>query len=239
MNDNEFLTDEERRKKTAENIKGIAFLIFFLSMMGAITVTASTGHTALCAVCFGLLFFVAGIFAFCSPKPSLKNAPALIFSVIGAGIIVLPLLVKYTDIEENIPDEIIPYIVVSAFLIIGLCFLIFPTVSFVHKKNTYTPVMAVCRELDMRWSRSKNGGRRRVYAPTWEYYFDGQYYTVKSNSYSNIDVPKEGEEYELLINPDEPEKFFRPSMKTLIFFWFFGGMWTFIPLMILFTMFNG
>ena len=59
-------------------------------------------------------------------------------------------------------NEFIEYIVLVLFLIIGLCFLIFPTVNFIHKKRKYTPVMAICRELDMRLSRTKNGGTREI-----------------------------------------------------------------------------
>ena len=126
-------------------------------------------------------------------------------------------------------------IVMSVFLLIGLAFIIIPTINYVHKKTHYTPVMAVCKDLDARYSRSNNGGRTKVYAPTWEYYFNGEFITVKSKEYSNIDVPTIVEEYELYIDNDNPEKFYRPSMKTLIFFIIFGIIWTIFSIIPMFT----
>ncbi|MBQ8780199.1 MAG: hypothetical protein IJZ72_00790 [Oscillospiraceae bacterium] len=238
MNDNEIYTGEEQPKKKSR-IGGYVFLAFFIIMIFAIIITGKMGNITACLICFGLLFFVTGLVAFCTTKPSLRNAPSLIFCLVGAAMVVIPLLKEYTDTELRFPAEAVPYIIISVFLTIGLCFLIIPTINYAHKKNSCTPVMALCKELDMHWSRSRNGGRRRVYAPTWEYYYNGQYYTQKSNVYSNIDVPTQGEEYELLIDPEKPEKFYRASMKSLIFFWVFGGIWTFVSLVMIASMLNG
>ena len=231
MNDNEFSyeTEEQEQKKSRMNAKGYAFLAFFIIMMAAIFITGSKGNTTACVICFGIFFFVVGIFAFFTPKPSFSKAPLLVLPLAGAAAIIIPLVKEYTDFTvdtSKLPIDLTALLIFGVFFLIGLGFLISPTANYLHKKQKYTPVMAVCKGLDMRYSRSKKGGRRKVYAPLWEYYWEGEFISIQSNVYSNIDVPHVGEEYELYINPDDPKKFYRPSLKTLIFFIVFGSIWT-------------
>ena len=231
MNDGKFSyeTEEQQKKKVGINPKGCAFLAFFFIMVAAMIITSFMGNITACIICFGILCIVVGIMGFFSEKPSLSRAPVLLVSVAGALAIIIPLAKKYIDANVDMSElqfNPAPAIVIGIFMIIGLCFLLIPTINYVYKKTHYTPVMAVCKELDMHYSRSKNGGRTKVYAPTWEYYFEGEFITVKSNSYSNIDVPEVGAEYELYINPENPRKFYRPSIKLLIFFIIFGSAWT-------------
>lgn len=206
------------------NIKGILFLAFFVIMVIALIFTASKGYITAAIICFGILFLVLGLAACLSTKITLQNAPLLLFPIVGAGAVIIPLVKEFSDF--TISADITVILVLGVFMLIGLGFLIIPAAIYIHKKKTCVPVMAVCKDLDVRYSRSKNGGRKKIYAPTWEYYFDGEFHTVRSNAYSNIDVPEIGGEYELYIDPNDPKKFYRPSMKTLIFFIVFGAVWT-------------
>lgn len=45
-------------------------------------------------------------------------------------------------------------------------------------------------------------------SPIYEIYYDGETYTLCDNNYNNFNVPDEGQERELLINPDNPLEFY-------------------------------
>lgn len=45
-------------------------------------------------------------------------------------------------------------------------------------------------------------------SPIYEIYYDGEIYTLCDNNYNNFNVPDEGYERELLINPDNPLEFY-------------------------------
>lgn len=65
------------------------------------------------------------------------------------------------------------------------------------------PVEALCVDLKMRRGRK----RRMVFAPVWEYTYQGRYVRVVSNTASNTVVPQVGKTYTLYVNPEDPERF--------------------------------
>lgn len=240
MNDNDFSNEisneDNNSRSTAATIGGYVFLAFFLIMLVLIVISAKSGNTENAVICFGLVFIVTGLIAFFTPKPSIENSPALIFPLVGTCAVVIPLMMKYGGFEFDMTEHTAVIIVSGVFMLIGAGFIIIPTINYAKKKKNYVPITAVCRDLDSHISRSSKGHRTRVYAPKWEYYYNGEIITIQSRTYSNIDVPEIGGEYDLLIDPKNPKKFYRPSMKILIFFLVFGVIWLVISAIALFSM---
>jgi hypothetical protein len=98
------------------------------------------------------------------------------------------------------------------FMLIGLAFIIIPLLLKRRKLNRCSEkLMATCVKLDSHISTDSDGSSTRVYCPTWRFYFGGLEYNVKEKGYSNINVPKKGEERELYVNPENPREIYRKN----------------------------
>lgn len=113
---------------------------------------------------------------------------------------------------------------------LGACIALMGVAATVHpivkrnvmlKRCTET-VTAVCIGLDEKISHSHEHGRTVLYAPKWEYSFGGRVYQHQETLHSNIGVPKIGSEYELYINPDDPDEIYRKDKKGNAFQYLFG-----------------
>lgn len=89
-------------------------------------------------------------------------------------------------------------------------------------------ITAVCTYLDKKLNRSSKGGRYYTYAPKWEYTYNGKVYQHQERNHSNIGVPKIGEEYEIFINPDDPDEIYRKDLKGSIFQFFIGAIFALV-----------
>ncbi|SFB76858.1 DUF3592 domain-containing protein [Ruminococcus albus] len=98
------------------------------------------------------------------------------------------------------------------------------------KKICTQPVMAVCHDLHVSHSRDSDGHSSTTYSPVWRYYFNGNYYEHHESGSSNIDVPRMGEQREIMIDPNDPLTIYRKSTSKMLFLLVFGLVFMAVPL---------
>lgn len=104
------------------------------------------------------------------------------------------------------------------FLLLGIFVSVLPVIKrSVMLKRCTENIPAVCVHLNSRTNR-----RVTTYAPKWEYSFNGQVYEHQELLYSNIGVPKIGDEYEIFVNPDDPYEVYRKNFRGDLFQFIFG-----------------
>jgi len=62
--------------------------------------------------------------------------------------------------------------------------------------------------------------RQLRYYPVISYEYDCKVYTLQSKSSSNIFVPKIGDDYDILVNPDNPEDFISSTLNKITFLFY-------------------
>lgn len=114
-------------------------------------------------IIFGLVFVIAGGFAFAQPK------------------------IKAQHCTESVPAEV--------------------TENITHKSSTHST--------GGRRSKHRSSNTTSIsYQPVFEFEYNGQSYTVKSDHSSNPPAFDVGEKVELKINPDDPTDFYAPADNT-------------------------
>jgi hypothetical protein len=98
------------------------------------------------------------------------------------------------------------------------------------KKICTQPVTALCYDLHVSVSRDSDGHTSKTFSPVWRYYYNGNYYEHHERSSSNIDVPRVGQEYTLMIDPNDPLTIYRKSITQMLFMLVFGLVFMTVPL---------
>ena len=182
-------------------------------------------------MCIGAIFFFIGLFVLFSQKLSLNNIPILIFPIVGLLMIIIPALMFIAEDSDELESEFVERLAINCFIgvfvLVGISLIVFPPVIHNLKMKVFTvSIEAVCIHLDRHISRTRKGRRTITYAPTWEYDYNGNLYTYKESTYTNLSVPKVGAVYPLLINPDKPEELYRPIKSVRMLLLFMGTMFT-------------
>lgn len=207
-------------------IAGIAVVIFFIAVVIGMIHFSKT-DPPLCVACLGSLLLVFGLIALTQVKIDWDTWLVIIFPIVGLALTVLPIIdsVHKSRTGETIfTDRNICGMIAVVFFIAGVLMLIMPFVKRSCKLRVCTmTVTAKCASLDSRVAHSKRGGRHYVYAPKWEYTVDGKVYEHQEKQYSNRGVPVVGSEYEILVNPDDPNDIYRHDHAGLKFILFLGA----------------
>lgn len=236
-------TSADNSPKRMGPAAGVLFLILFLGgMIGAVVFSKIDERISI--MCFGLIFLSCGIVAIASngKKMTLQNLPLYIFPLIGLIAVVAPAYMMYAEKHPensvNLSDYA-PVTMLGVFLLVGLGFLILPPIiRRSQAKRCTDSVIAECINLDSHRSHSSNGHSTRVYAPTWKFVYQGREFIQKESTYSNVSVPKVGEQVELHINPSDPTDFYRETKGHSIMFAFMGIIFTGISLLIFYLIFT-
>lgn len=206
-------------------IAGILFLIIFIGGMIGMYVGSKT-DLRICLMSLGAILLSVGIVAAVNGikiKGAKKITPltiAAIFILIGAGLIIYPLLNIFTGFV--IDNEIIVYSALGMFVLIGLLLIIIPIAKNLYLKKVCTVVVeAKCTEL------ASSGfyyydGRCSPYIPVWEYTFDGVTYHEKEPTARNFALPSEGDYCELHVNPDNPKEFYQETSPVKVLYLVLG-----------------
>ena len=217
---------EPNKHSIGSIIAGILFLIIFIGGMIGMYV-GSKADLRICLMSLGAILLSVGIVAAVNGikiKGAKKITPltiAAIFILIGAGLIIYPLLNIFTGFV--IGNEIIVYSALGMFVLIGLLLIIIPIAKNLYLKKVCTVVVeAKCTEL------ASSGfyyydGRCSPYIPVWEYTFDGDTYHEKEPTARNIALPSEGDYCELHVNPDVPTEFYQEASPVNLFFLILGA----------------
>lgn len=213
----------------------LILVVFFGGILGAVIFKDIDQRVT--AIFAGGVFFFVGLLCIIEQGLSFKSAPILIFCVVGAIMIGLPLWhilgEKYPESVPPLTDDLINEIAGLICIIIGVSIAVFPTLAEIHKKRVCTErVTARCVDIKSHYVSTKHG-RRLVYAPVWEFEFYGKIYTADENDYSNIKDYEIDDIQEIFINPLDPQEIYRKVSGTIIFAIIFGllfsafGIWIF------------
>lgn len=135
---------EPNKHSIGSIIAGILFLIVFIGGMIGIYI-GTTDDIRISIISLGAILLAVGIAAISSAvkqKGSKKVLPvtiSLVFVLIGAGLITLPLLNMLTGFE--IGGEIIIYASLGLFVVIGLLLILIPIAKMVYMKRVCTCVV--------------------------------------------------------------------------------------------------
>lgn len=236
-------TSANNTPKRMKPAAGILFLIlFFGGIVGASVFSKIEPRISL--MCFGLIFLSVGIVVISSngKRMTLHNLPLFIFPLIGLIFIAAPAYTMYAEKHpENSVDlgALAPVFMLGLFLLVGLGFLILPPIiRKAQAKRCTDSVMAVCINVDSHRTRTSKGHHTRVYAPTWKFVYQGREHIQKESTYSNVSVPKVGDEVELHINPSDPTDFYREAKGHSIMYAFMGVIFAGVALFSLYLMFT-
>lgn len=204
----------------------LILIVFFGGIAGAVAFRNTDQRVS--AIFVGAVFFLVGLLIFIDQKLSLRNAPVLIFCVVGALMIGIPLWLilaeKYPDSFPQPTDDLTKNLAGMICILIGVCIAVFPTLAELHNRRVCTEsVMATCVMVKSRIVRGKNGSRR-VYCPVWEFYYDGNTYTAEENSYSGNSRFEVGEVQEIFCNPLDPQEIYRKVKGTILSVMIFGAV---------------
>ena len=209
---------DENNKGKKGKVGGIIFIIWFIASLLAI-MEVGRQQSIWAVVLFGQYFLVFGIvFMIVSIKNKGPFYLPLISVLVGAGVMVGSLIYKYgTAVIKEKVDEIIPVILLSLFVIIGLglLYLVYRTLFILPKKYNQV-VSATCTEV----LKTRSTGEHHhhwLYCPVFTYTYNGVEYNSCDNVYTDTKY-EEGEHYEINIDPENPEKFYyaKGIDKTLI-----------------------
>lgn len=67
--------------------------------------------------------------------------------------------------------------------------------------------------MNISYSTSSKKGRTEIYAPVYEFVFDGQKHIVASDVYSNVNAVDTGDEFLLYVDPDNVENIYCPEQN--------------------------
>ena len=216
---------EPQKHSIGSIIAGILFLIIFIGGMIGMYVGSKT-DLRICLMSLGAILLSVGIVSAVNGikiKGAKKITPltiAAIFILIGAGLIIYPLLNIFTGFV--IGNEIIVYSALGMFVLIGLLLIIIPIAKNLYLKKVCTVVVeAKCTELASSGFYDYDG-RCSPYIPVWEYTFDGVTYHEKEPTARNFALPSEGDYCELHVNPDNPKEFYQETSPVKVFYLVLG-----------------
>lgn len=208
---------------------GKFILIWFLVSFIGMFVTFPT-YPAVGMLIFGLIFAVIGFYV-CFFNGKKREYAGLIFSFIGIAIIAGVLIFWFgsANFVESI-TKIVPYLFMPIFFFIGLGIMITPYITKKIKIKRCTD-KSIAKVVNLQRKRSSKG--KYVYCPVYEYLYKGQILVTNDNSYRNFCLPKLGDEFEILINPQDPTDTYVNSNKSKVGNIIFGGIFMAVPIFIM------
>jgi len=220
---------ENKENKTLSNIYGAIVLIFIISALIGIPLVAKK-NPLMALFMFGIYFLFFGmiiIVPMIKEKSLKKNIPILIFPIIGFGICVVSGIYMWGS-KYNIvlSEKTVPALILILFVIMGVGFTFIPMISNKNKKEKWSLINAKCTKLNSRFLNDNDSGystQTEVYAPTFEYSYNGNQYSTMSNTYSNVKLPKIDEYYDIYVNPDNPNEIYQPSIANSIVLFIIGS----------------
>ncbi|MBR6536953.1 MAG: hypothetical protein IKT67_07100 [Lachnospiraceae bacterium] len=204
---------DKREYTVGEIILGIVFAIWFFASIVAFLLCARTsGWLALAVI--GQYFFVFGLVALVNGLKNRDFKPIfLIFLYAGAATLCGGLIMQYGGeaLQEKF-KELIPYIALSGFLVVGILCFCNALVRNRRNQNCTQPVKATCISVKRRRSQTTDFDdvgkhMRYLMCPVFRFYYRGRKYEVSHNTFTRYCEAEEGAVYELYINPDHPRCF--------------------------------
>ena len=204
---------DKREYSTGEKIFGAVFVIwFFASIVALMLFGRTSGWLALAIV--GQYFLVFGLVALIS---GLKNGDFkpifLIFLYAGGATLCGGLIMQYGSeaLREKF-TELIPYIGLSGFLLVGILSFLNAVVRNHRNQNCTEEVEATCIAIKSKISQTADNDdltehRNRLECPVFRFYYRREKYVVSHTTYTRHCSAERGAVYKLYINPKHPRCF--------------------------------
>lgn len=198
------------KKKTIENIKVIIFSIWIFASFFA-TVFMFSIEPWYGAMIFGQIFLVLSIFLLIN-----KNINGIFIMFGGLAFILIP----YFELNPGIigytnKGEITFLTLLFSTLVLSAPFLILvPIIGNKRlEKMCGAEVLATIVDHHVTFKRDELG-EEKIYFPVYEFYFEGNKYSVTNSIYSDTSPKEVGTKVKLRINPNNPEEFMKkPKLK--------------------------
>lgn len=145
--------------------------------------------------------------------------------LLGIGTVLYVLNWHYEFIDKEIINEIaLPYAVSLFFVLCGIALLLGTITRAAQEKKCTVLVRAICTGIDVhKTAHSAGDTAYNIKCPIFTFVYNGKTYSVNSGTYSGGVTTVVGQEYDLYINPDNPQLFKEKSeskrLKTLDFFY--------------------
>lgn len=205
-----FMEKKEQKGQTLSGIPAFLCLTMIICGIGLCIASAMVapawfaerGLSWLALGGFGLLFFGVGLAALLSGQ-----IIGLVFMLIGLAVGGGAAFVTYAPKEsaEWFMENVVPMLLLSLFVLVGLGFLLVPPVIRRRKLAKYTEVVpATVTGKDMRWHRNSKGHKYRSYHLSWRYSYRGEWHTYRSNHGRNPEKREPGDEGTLRLDPANP-----------------------------------
>ncbi|HAW15383.1 MAG TPA: hypothetical protein DCW41_01590 [Clostridiales bacterium] len=205
--DNNGYDNEDNNGKQITSVKQLVLMIgSFFGLIFAIGIVSKIpGAEWILGLLVAVLFTGAGVFALKSTRGA--SMLPVVFIVVGVLVGVFSVISKFfPDMRNNMPTWVIGAILIG----IGALMIVYPIVALIVIKNKYkASVDATCVRLDIH--RSSGGSHHRhthTYRPVYEFTYSGRKYTVKDDYFSTGLGMSTGDVRELLIDEDDPTKFY-------------------------------
>lgn len=216
------MEDEERNNSL---FKIVIAVLWVVVSIGLLVIFSSINQMGLTLICFGQFFLVFG----CAITYKLKkdhdaineyvreNAPpklmtpttmiCVVFVYVGLVALIIGCVLQFgtTDVNYQL-ERLIAIAALLLFVMVGVCFLLIriPKMIYAHKHLTEEIEAKV---IYVETSRSYGeDGPRTVYAPVWEYTYNGKKYVQRHPVASSNCKYHMGNIYKIKINPDQPDQ---------------------------------
>ena len=182
-------------------IVGVVGFFVYLAMLGVLSTIPPLQWLTVALT--GLLFFAAGIVFLVVSKTSYNIS--LLATMIGALLLYMSITEKFFPaVREGLGDKGTGGIVI----VFGVLMLIFPFIAVKYYRGKYKEsVDSVVVHVEHHVSRTQKGHHAVVYRPIYEFTYSGKEYRVTDKAYKSGSHPSTGEERELLIDKNNPERF--------------------------------
>lgn len=145
--------------------------------------------------------------------------------LLGLRVLLYSLNWHYEYIDKEFLNEIVlPYAASLIFVLCGIALLLGTITRAAQEKKCTVLVRGICTNLDTRTTNHSAGDTGyTIKCPTFTFDYNGKTYSVNSGTYSGGITAVVGQEYDLYINPDNPELFKEAGeskrLKALDFFY--------------------
>ncbi len=226
-------------KETIKKIIQIVTVVLFFGYMFALAV-AFRADVWCGVIVLGTALIYFGIFCAGTGMINIRNVPLLGVPIYGIIVTILASMLyrAKSNPEYTMPVPADKYLIIAAlsvFVYGGFFIVYYHAMENVYLSKICTlEITAVCNKVNERIHReilhtTHPYHKAMVYAPEWEFTYCGEAYTVAENNYSTLMEPfVEGEQYKIMINPDNPQEIYRPGSAAVKNYIIFGVLFTLI-----------
>lgn len=203
-----YINKHKEEYSLKDKIITIIFLAWFIgSMVGMLVLSEINEYYTI--MIFGQYFLVFSLIMLWN-----KIIAGIPFFLVGSACLVVPYLMMKPEINGRVIiwDDIVPILIISVFVIVGLGLIIYPLIDTIKAKlKRNTKVTAIVKEYA---TMDKYGNP--LYYPLYEFEYNGQTHKVIGKKGYKKELKNIGTFVDLKINPNNPSDLFNNYIVTYI-----------------------